>query len=89
MPAPGKRSGGYAEAAMWLGRIGAVAVVMVVPTVVGQRLDVWLGFRFLAPLGIVIGVTYGFVYLLAITGIFRRSQDTKRKDNGPPPENKE
>ncbi|MBN1854480.1 MAG: AtpZ/AtpI family protein [Pirellulales bacterium] len=89
MPVPGKRSSAYAEAAAWLGRIGAMAVVMVLPAVLGRRLDTWLGTCFLAPIGIIIGVTYGFVYLLAITGVFRRPPESKEKNNGPPPENME
>ncbi len=55
------------EATEWVSRIFAVAAVMVLPYVGGTWLDKQLGTRFLGPAGLVIGVTSGIAYLLALT----------------------
>lgn len=76
----------YAEAGAWLGRIVAMALVMIAPIVLGQKMDAWLNTSFIALLGIVVGLVVGFVYLLAITGVLRRPKRPNQTNHGTPPE---
>ncbi|MDH3719209.1 MAG: AtpZ/AtpI family protein [Planctomycetota bacterium] len=71
-----------AVAVQWVSRITTVALVMVLPGIAGQWLDQRWGTKFLTPLGFVFGLTAGFYYLLAMTGVIKhRRSRGDRKDN--------
>lgn len=76
-----------AVAMEWVTRITTVAVVMVVPGLLGYWIDHKIGTRFLAPIGFVMGVCGGVWYLLAMTGALKKQsrppggRDIPRKDN--------
>lgn len=92
MPIPDKPSYPFAEASAWLGRVAAMAIVMVLPIVGGQYLDESLGIQVLGPIGVLIGLTLGLVYLLAITGVFRKNTKRSKRgsqNDGQPPERTE
>lgn len=58
-----------------IGRVAAAVVVMVVPGVVGQKLDQHWGTGYLALLGFLFGVPFGMYYLLEVSGALRKRRD--------------
>lgn len=55
-----------ALASQWVARIFAISLLMILPGVAGQWLDVRLGTKFLALLGFGLGFCAGFIGLLAL-----------------------
>jgi small neutral amino acid transporter SnatA (MarC family) len=58
------------EALNWFSRILAVGVVMLALGWCGGQLDQWLGTKFIAVIGFLVGMTIG---LIALIGILQRS----------------
>lgn len=58
---------GFAEAMQWASKITAIAIVMVVPAVIGFWLDKQFGTGFLLPLGALIGPPLGLWSLFYMT----------------------
>ena len=56
-----------ASAMEWVAKITTVGLVMVLPAVGGKYLDNRWGTNYWAPIGLVMGMVAGFVYLLQIT----------------------
>lgn len=62
------------EALNWFSRILAVGVVMLALGWCGGKLDQWLGTKFIAVIGFLLGMTIG---LIALIGILQRSNIKK------------
>ncbi|MCA9155935.1 MAG: hypothetical protein KDA38_14155, partial [Planctomycetales bacterium] len=61
-----------AEAFAWVGRIGAVIVLMVSPGIAGGWLDDRFGTKFLSLAGYGVGLVLGLIALIAITSATTR-----------------
>jgi hypothetical protein len=64
-----------AAAMQWVARIFAAALMMSLPGVGGQWLDAKWGTGFIGPIGFVLGLIGGMMYLIAAT----KSADAERK----------
>jgi len=56
-----------AAAMQWVARIVAAGLMMVLPGLAGQWIDVQLETGFIALLGFALGLTWSMIYLLAVT----------------------
>jgi hypothetical protein len=63
-----------AAAMQWVARIFAAALMMSLPGIGGQWLDAKLGTGFIGPIGFVLGLVGGMMYLIAAT----KSADSDR-----------
>src|SRR4051812_24552980 len=61
----------FEDASAWIGRIFAVMLFMIGPGVAGMWLDGRLGTKFLAAIGIVIGMVLGTTALLVLVNVKR------------------
>lgn len=61
----------WEDSSAWIGRIFAIMLFMVGPGVAGLWLDKQLGTRFLAAIGIVIGMVLGTTALLVLVNVKR------------------
>jgi len=68
------------EAMVWVARIMAVALVMILPGLAGHWLDQRLGTRFLVLAGFALGITAGVYHLILVTA------GLKRRPSGSSPE---
>jgi hypothetical protein len=64
-----------AAAMQWVARIVAAALMMSLPGIGGQWLDARWGTGFIGPLGFVVGLIGGMMYLIAAT----KAADAERK----------
>ena len=64
-----------AVAMQWVARIFAAALMMFLPGLGGQWLDRQWGLGFIGPIGFVVGLVGGMMYLIAAT----RADDAERK----------
>jgi hypothetical protein len=68
-----------AAAMQWVARIFAAALLMFLPGLGGQWLDDKLGTGFLGPVGFVLGVVGGMMYLIAATKSDARKQASRKR----------
>jgi hypothetical protein len=66
---------------VWVSRVLAAVLVMVLPGWLGQRMDLWLGTSYLTLIGLGIGLTLAMVYLLLVTRPPERSKDGQKNAN--------
>lgn len=75
-----------AEAFTWVGRIGAIIILMVSPGIAGGWLDERFGTKFLSLTGYGVGLVLGLIALIAITSASakqdRDARDSQRQDGG-------
>lgn len=55
-----------AEALNWVSRITTIGLMMVLPTVGGNKLDAWLQTNYWGPVGLVVGLAMGAWQLVLI-----------------------
>lgn len=63
----------FEDSSAWIGRIFAVMLFMIGPGVAGMWLDKQFGTRFLAVIGIVLGMVLGTAALLVLVNVKRPS----------------
>ena len=61
----------------WVSKITTVALEMVLPAIVGNWLDKRWGTKFLALMGIALGVSLGIWHLLVLTGTGKIKQENR------------
>lgn len=67
----------WEDSTAWIGRIFAIMLFMMGPGVAGMWMDKQLGTRFLAAIGIVIGMVLGTTALLVLVNVKRPAPDGK------------
>lgn len=66
-------------AMVWVARIFAVALVMILPGLAGHWLDKRFGTRFLVMVGFVLGLPAGVYYLILMTASLTRTSPDRSK----------
>ncbi len=78
----------WEDSSAWIGRIFAIMIFMIGPGAAGLWLDKQFGTRFLAAIGIVIGMVLGTTALLVLANVKRPSleDEVDRHLDGAPPD---
>ncbi len=71
----------FEDATAWIGRIFATMIFMIGPGAGGLWLDKQFGTRFLAPIGVVIGMALGMTALLVLVNVKRPGLKDGAGDN--------
>jgi hypothetical protein len=72
-----------ANAMQWVARIFAAAMMMFLPGIGGQWLDHYAGTGFIGPVGFVLGLVGGMMYLISATKAEAREKPPIRTRNKP------
>ena len=67
----------WEDSSAWIGRIFAIVIFMIGPGVAGLWLDKQFGTRFLAAIGMVLGMTLGTTLLLVLVNVKRPTLEDK------------